>query len=632
MDEEEKNNTLLLLADENLVSPLSHELDISQINITMGKPLKETAVATFIQSCFQLVQNSARFNKYYHRDLLAWLHNPFFQLYCPQAEELIQKMNNNNRVFYSFNEICVFLGEWKIIHEKWNIDGMIFLENVLENFQRILKKISIQHPFQEPLTLIIPILENFVQFFKKLPQDKIDLKTLHYFMNEKLNAIRIPYQYNEEKGLQVMGLLETRCLDFKNIIVLSLNEGILPDGKENNSLLLHEIKKYFKLPLAENKVMVYAAHFFRLLQRAENIYLIYDTDSSENLAEKSRFIRQLEFEIKAQNLENSLIYSESSLDFQQQKWQSAQPIVYNKTTEVIIKLLEHSYSTSSLNTYILCPLKFYLQHIEKIEKPKTVTETVEQKVIGTIIHDILRDIFLKIKEKPSDFQYIIENQKKNLDKTVLEAFSKNEDLKGQDPTQGRLFLYTEIVKKNLDTYIDEAHKEMQQSAIEILSVEELLQGNLSVNQKDIHLKGFADRIDKRQNILTILDYKTGKIDEKELKINDVEELFQDPNKGKLFQLFFYGLLYKQKLKQKNPPYFNAGIISFQNLHKNGKSLLLPDIEKFNKLLPDFEKRLEMLIQEIINSKIPFTQTEDPSRCKYCDYQDLCGIQTEHFSF
>jgi len=577
------NDTLLLLADESMLIPFIHAYNTANANVTMGYPLSATLPAQ------QLLQ-------------------------------IIEVEKQNNRL------------QKPLYHLK--TQGFEFLRNLLIQFQTLENENT---PIQEGglYALIVNILEETYSFLRNFFSEDagLDFIMVEYFLKEKLKASAIPFSGNPHEGLQIMGLLETRMLDFKNVIVLSMNEGVLPKGKTTSSMLLYEIKRYFGLPTHQRNDDIFGYHFFRLLQRAEKIYLIYDNESSNAVAEKSRFIKQLEFEIKEKQLQDVVHFFDDQYVPVFRSPEKNTKISIAKTDEMVKKLQSFTYSPTSLNAYIQCPLKFYLRFIEGISVSKTFDQTNESAVIGTVIHKILEDIFKELKNNPAQFISILNKYEHNIDEILPLVFRVQPEVGNEDLTKGKLFLACQIARKTVLDYIKVIRKEWEISPAQIISTEVSLVAEIEVDEYKLCLKGTADRIEMRDNKVTILDYKTGKVDAKKLqcKVDDFATIFSETERSQLFQLLCYIYLYQNCNHVSLVPAqeIQCGIIAFQELYKQQEAYIFyAQIDKdqifTNKNLLMFEAHLKQLLSSILDKTSVFCQTDDPEKnCVYCDYKGLC---------
>jgi len=577
------NNTVLVFADQSMLIPFVHAYNCENANITMGYPLTATSPA---QQLLQYIDEEKLNNR---------LQKQLFNLKT-QGFEFLQFLKDKFHLFGKENTVLETDSSYSLIAK------------IIEDVSAFL-----------------------LRFFSGATE--LDFAIVEYLLKEKLNAAAIPYSGNPHEGLQIMGLLETRMLDFKNVIVLNMNEEVLPKGKTDPSLLLYDIKRHFQLPLPQYNDAIMGYHFFRLLQRAENIYLIYDNDSSGNLAEKSRFMEQLAFEVKQQNLQQSIKidYQQYSVPFSFSS--SDSKISIAKNDAILEKLSNYRYSPSSLITYIQCPLKFYLQNIEKINTQETFDESNESAIIGTVIHSVLEEIFVKLQQKPAQFSTILSEFAANIEEYVHFAFKKQPELANEDFEQGKLFLAAQIVKKTVLDYIEVVRAEWKKALYQIICTEKWLNTEFEIEGYRLKFAGKTDRVEMRDNKVTILDYKTGFVEPKNLKCKaeNFADIFADLKYSQLFQLLCYAYLYQydKDISLLKTAEVQCGIIAFQELYKqNEEYICYTEIEKetivTSEILQRFEEHLKQIFSSILDVDTAFTQTEVEDNCKYCDYKGICN--------
>jgi len=574
------NDTVLVFADETMLLPFAHAYNCENVNITMGYPLTATFAAQQLQ---QLIDEEKQNNR---------LQKPLYHLKT-QGFEFLQYLK---------------------IALQTNANGSVNLDETL---------------------LTISLLDDLSAFIMKFfsSATELDFAIVEYFLKEKLKVTTIPFAGNPSTCLQIMGLLETRLLDFKNVIILSMNEGILPKGKASPSLLLYDVRRHFGLPTHQHKDAIFGYHFFRLLQRAENVYLIYDNESTNSLAEKSRFMEQLEFDAKKQQLQQILQITKKQFIVPFSFPENGSNINIVKTASILKKKANCNYSPSSLITYIQCPLKFYWQHIEKINAIQVFDESNESAIIGTVIHNVLEEIFVQLQQKPAQFALILTEFEKNIDEMLFRVFKKQEELKHENIYQGKLFLAYQIVKKTVMDYMDVIRNEWKKSVYQIICTETWLNAEIKIGENTLKLAGKADRIEMRDNKVTILDYKTGKVEKNNLKCKMInfDEIFTDAKYSQLFQLLCYAYLYQndnEKALVKTAE-IQCGIIAFQELYKqNEEYIYYAEIEKEKvlnaEMLQLFEEHLKQMFSDISDETIAFTQTDNEENCKYCDYKGICN--------
>ena len=404
---------------------------------------------------------------------------------------------------------------------------------------------------------------------------------------------------------------------------LSVNEGKLPKGKSVNSFIPYDMKKYFKLPTYTESDAVFAYHFYRLLQRSKNVSLIYNSETDDfGSGEKSRFITQLLSEYDGEIKE--YIYKGENLEEQNPN----QIIIENKGLEDEIALWgKKGVSPSALNKYNNCSLQFYYHYLAKIRIYDEVDEYVDASIMGSAIHDAL-DLNYPLGVLTEKY---ISDQTDVIIKHIEKAFIQL--LSNQAMKEGKNYLSLEIAKKltkdflKLEKQLIQSTKNMNQE-IRIISKEEILSHQLTVEGINFNLTGKADRIDFDGDILRIIDYKTGSVEENEVTFAEFDELIENPKKSKAFQLMMYTYMY---LKM-NSNYIGldviAGNFSFKNLKAGlikvskkitGKKKEIVNIDA--NLLDEFESQLEIILNMIINNN--FEQTTDIKNCQWCDYKSIC---------
>jgi hypothetical protein len=355
------------------------------------------------------------------------------------------------------------------------------------------------------------------------------------------------------------------------------------------------------------------------------------------LAEKSRFIKQLEFEIKKQHLQENIHFFENQYVPAFKSPEKETKISIEKTTDVIEKLTRFKYSPTSLNAYIQCPLQFYFKYIEEITVPRTFDQANESAIIGTVIHNILEKIFKALKENPAQYASILLQYEENIDEILQRIFRAQPEIENEDITQGKLYLASQIVKKSILDYIKVIHNEWKTSPFQIIATEVplIIEVPVVAEKYRLCLKGTADRIEIRDNKVTILDYKTGKVDAKKLQsiAEDFETIFKNSENAQLFQLLCYAYLYKNCNDSSliSTSEFQCGIISFQELYKQNEDYICyAKIDKdkvlTHEILQMFEEHLKQLFASILDEKMPFCQTDEPEKnCGYCDYEGICNL-------
>jgi len=406
--------------------------------------------------------------------------------------------------------------------------------------------------------------------------------------------------------------LETRVLDFENIIMLSVNEGIIPAGKSNASFITYDLKQQFKLPSYYEKDAIYTYHFYRLLHRAKNSTLVYNSHAEGlNTGEKSRFLLQLEIENLPNHSIEHLVVSPpvSSLSITLK--------TIEKTETVLARLREiagKGFSPSALTNYIRNPLDFYFQKILKINEFQEVEETVAYNTLGTIVHDTLQEFY-----EPLVCAFLTEEllqkRKTLIDVEVTRQFKKT--FKEGDFTKGKNLIVFEVAKRYISNFLDHEIAELKAgNQIKILKIESDLKIEIPIAEIGfpVYLGGKVDRVDEFNGMLRIIDYKTGMVKQGELELVDWEPITQEYKYSKAFQVLAYALM----ISHTDPIIkAEAGIISFKNLNsgfikfgtKEKSGSRTKDQLITQETLALFISELKKLIAEICDPQIPFTEKE-----------------------
>jgi hypothetical protein len=399
-------------------------------------------------------------------------------------------------------------------------------------------------------------------------------------------------------------------LDFENVIITSVNEGKFPAGKSQNSFIPYDVKKELGLPTYKEKDAIYCYHFYHLLLRAKNVWLLYNTDNEGiDAGEKSRFITQLEIEKQPKHNITSTIYNAVLPE------KAYEPVTIPKTDKILARLHEiatvKGFSPSSLTNYIRNPLQFYMQRILRINEADEVEENIAVNTLGTIIHNALEELYTPYLNQFLAFHHI-EAMEAKIDEIILKHFK--EIYKEGEITKGKNLLAFEVAKRNVYNFLQLEKKDIEEGqAIKVLLLEASLSCEIEVKSLSFSIKiaGKVDRIEEREGAIRIIDYKTGKVDGNSLKIQDFDDLTSDIKNEKIIQLLCYALMFENhELKQNRE--VSAGIVSFKNM-KNG---FLPfglgkgkeaELVISNDILEDFKSELEKLIIEIFNPEISFKE-------------------------
>jgi CRISPR/Cas system-associated exonuclease Cas4 (RecB family) len=656
---EDLQNTALVLADENLLFPVLHSLpeDLNDINVTMGYPLKNTPLSGYFDLLFNLHINAAKLGRgktkysYYYTDLLNLLNHPYTGILIYNTakhlsvKSVVRTIQERNIVFASLSTLEKLFSEKPEVYKKleplfnhWQtpVDAITCIHYLIEELKSNI--ISQQHlEAKNTISLELEYLFAFTKIIKRMEalmkdySDSIlDIKTFYNTFKQIARTATLPFYGEPLMGLQVMGMLETRTLDFENVILLSCNEDILPSAKSTNTFIPFDLKYHFGLPTYGDRDSIFAYHFYRLLQRATNIYLVYNTETDAlGSGEKSRFLTQLIHELPRVNpnvtVEEKILNIPVDVNF------NGNEINILKTPFIIEQLMQkavYGFSPSLLNRYINCPLQFYFQSIAGLKEADEVEETIGADTLGSVIHEVLETLytpFIGKNIKAADIKLM----KEQAEGLVKKGFEKN--YSSNDTAYGKNLLIIKVSLKFIHNFLNAEVKLIEQSEkqgkpILIKQLETELEGTLTIDDKIINFHGKADRIDSIGNTIRIIDYKTGIAEAKELKLTDWDKLRNEPLFAKTFQLLMYGWMYSKTNSNLNENLV-SGIISFRELSAGlktvtiyGNDLLSPSV------LQTFEEQLKIIINELFDPEIEFKQTNIIENCCYCSFKGICGRQ------
>ncbi|WP_310379433.1 PD-(D/E)XK nuclease family protein [Flavobacterium sp.] len=609
----------VVLGEESLLVPLLYALPatVGALNITMGYSSKNNPAQILIAKLFKMHTNALSRNAssyvFYYKDVLDILTHPLVESYA-NTNNLVYTINQNNYTFithkklFEINESQSEL--FTLLFQKWENGSGAVLET-LSSLLVMLKTNLSNNNHEEKITkafifAIFKVINKLINYYSKHKHiDKIE--TLYAIYKQVIDLAEVSFEGEPLNGLQIMGVLESRVLDFETVIVTSMNEGKFPAGKSMNSFIPYDIKRELGLPTFKEKDAIYTYHFYHLLQRAKNIYLIYNTESEGiDAGEKSRFITQLEVEKQSNHNLSHEIYNAVLPE------KAYEPMRIPKSESVMIRLKEiadKGFSPSALTSYIRNPIQFYFQKILRIRETEEVEENIALNTLGTIIHETLRVLY-----QPFVGKFISETAIlkcfKLLDDEVLKQFKliyKEGEIK-----KGRNLLAFEVAKRNVSNFLKvELESIKNGDAIKIIALEQTYERTL--NHPDlpfpVMIKGNVDRIEERNGNIRIIDYKTGKVEKTNVTLKSWSGLTKDIKNEKIIQVLAYAFMYENEANGKP---IQAGIISFKNL----KSGFLPFNFKEDKeiteiitadILNEYLEQIVLLLSEILDVNIPFEE-------------------------
>lgn len=600
------SETAVVLADETLLPAVLSAIpkNISKVNITMGFPLDKSSMAYFFRAVFELQMNREKLGNgktFYYKNILDILSNSIFKEKNFDTGKLSRKIRKENRIF---NTAGFLLDELKesIYTPLFQIyvDTQSFVSHLLNWIEDLMqnKEIEINELDKEYVyrfSLLINQLSEELKDFNSVQ----NFKTLYVLYNRLLQNETISFVGEPLEGLQLVGLLETRLLDFENVIMVSVNEGVIPPGRVENSFIPYDIRKEMGMNTFTENDAVFAYHFYRLLQRAQNISLLYNTESDGlDSGERSRFIAQIEYE---SNHKIEKITAMPSFVAELHK-----PLEIAKTPAVMESLerwAENGISASSLANYLRDPVEFYQQQVLGVRDFEDAEETVGARILGNIVHNSLEELYKPLLGKiltEQDFESVLGDSEQALKNSFEKEYGKGDYLRGKN------HLVYKIAHSFIGNVINSDRKISKNNEFIIHELESEMFSQFELNNaKEVKLKGYIDRIDELNGIKRIIDFKTGNVNEYSLNVNSgkLENIFSDAKFSKPLQLIFYAHLYFGNRPDLNVQF---GIYPLKNPKKGLMLLKLDGQTTFDSdILNLTRENLAGLIEEILNSEIPF---------------------------
>lgn len=645
-----EKETAVVLCNEALLQPVLHSLpaEVKHVNITMGFPLSQTPVYSFLIALLELHTHGFNFKsgRYTFQSVVTLLKHPYTRQLTGQAELLEKELTRNNRFYPLPGE----LGKDEFLTRLFtplsgNLNLCIRLSETLQQVAGIYQANTsgtedtdaFNQLYRESLFKAYTTINRFRTLIEE-DELTVQSETFRRLLVKVLSATNIPFHGEPAIGMQVMGVLETRNLDFRHLVLLSVNEGQLPKSGGDSSFIPYNLRKAFGMTTIEHKIAVYAYYFYRLLQRAERITLMYNTSSDGlNRGEWSRFMLQFLIEwphpITRQFLEAG------------QSPQGTSPITVEKTPDVMRRMQslfdvranpKAKFSPSALNYYLNCPLKFYYRYVAGLSAPDEVSAEIDSATFGSIFHYAAEHIYKDLT-----------THGKVINKEALETLLRNE-VKLQD--------YVDTAFKKLFFNVPQNEKpeyngvQLINSAVIARYLKQLLQNDLRyapftfiASEMEVdepidiqtpkgviksRIGGIIDRMDSKDGTLRIVDYKTGGDADTP---PHVESLFIPDKKRSnyVFQTFLYAAIMcrKQPTMKIAPALLyihRAATETYSLVIQMGEPRKPKEaVEDFSKYEKEYRERLQGLLEEIFNPEKSFTQTEIIEKCTYCDFKALC---------
>ncbi len=646
---EQLDETLLLLADETLLSTMIKNLpaQIGKANITVGLPLKQTSFKSWFDGIFRIQESYLRNNSksIYYKDFIQFTHHPFIVAILSQSEmntliDFESKIIKENWIYFDLKNIKLSeqTGELiEMVFQKWPSSwNEIF--NLLQQLNALMdERLAEQFELEKALirkfsSSLIPLQNAFNT--QEVPE--MSLATFKQLLMRAWQNETIAYYGNPTDGLQIMGLLETRGLDFKQVFVLGLNEGKMPPQNELNSSIPMDLRRYFNLPTLREKQGLFAHHFYRLLHYAESVFITYSVGSdSQFTSEPSRYILQLEMEMAQINRNIQFKY----LDYIGGKQEKIKTLVIpnnNAIRERIKVLLKKGVSFSMIDKFVKCPLDFYYRYVLGLGEEDKVSEDIESNTLGSIIHKVMEELYKPFCSNSLDLKDVdklkmlsigaLENMKNDIHRLTIKAFKEEFSADDSSWKTGMNLIYFDLVQKIITKMLNreiQLLKNNPDKRLYILGLEKKLETTFTVpldkEQIEVKIKGICDRIDLFGEDLRIVDYKSANVKESNFEFNDVDEMIEkmknhDAKVKFTPQLLTYSYLMK---KEYNYDVSKAGIFSFKNTNNSPFFMNMQAHFERDNLTAVFESFIALIVRDMLENTIEFTHNDKSQFCEYC---------------
>lgn len=648
----QEKETAVVLCNEALLQPVLHALpdNIKHINITMGFPLSQTPAYSFVNALMELHTSGYNPNngRYLFAEVISVLKHPYTRQLSPEAEKLEQTLTRDNRFYPLPSELKQDnVLELLFTPRRNNLDLCSMLSEALKEVAVIYQQQAASHSdafdqlYRESLFKTYTLVNRFHTLIES-KELNVQAGTFQRLLTRVMSSSSIPFHGEPAIGMQVMGVLETRNLDFRHLIMLSVNEGQLPKAGGDSSFIPYNLRKAFGMTTIDHKIAVYAYYFYRLMQRAEKVTLVYNTATDGiNRGELSRFMLQFLIEWGYPVLRKQLEAAQSP--------QSSAPIIIEKTPDVMERMKsvfdirnnpKALISPSALNCYLDCPLKFYYKYVALLSAPDEVTADIDSAKFGSIFHYAAEHIY---KDLTAHGKLISRENLETLlkDEVRLQTYVDNgfKELffnlppNEQPEYNGIQLINSAVIVKYIQQLL---RNDLRYAPFTFIGSEQRIFENIEIctSTGDIQSRigGIIDRIDSKGESLRIVDYKTG--GDADTPAN-VQSLFIPDKKRSNYvsQTFLYASIVCKKLREKNDSRLVAPALLY--IHRAASENYSPviqmgeprkpkePVDNFAQYEGDFRENLKTLLEDIFNPDISFTQTEIEDKCAYCDFRALC---------
>lgn len=648
----QEKETAVVLCNEALLQPVLHALpdNVKHINITMGFPLSQTPAYSFVNALMELHTSGYNPNngRYLFAEVISVLKHPYTRQLSPEAEKLEQTLTRDNRFYPLPSELKQDnVLELLFTPRRNNLDLCSMLSEALKEVAVIYQQQAASHSdafdqlYRESLFKTYTLVNRFHTLIES-KELNVQAGTFQRLLTRVMSSSSIPFHGEPAIGMQVMGVLETRNLDFRHLIMLSVNEGQLPKAGGDSSFIPYNLRKAFGMTTIDHKIAVYAYYFYRLMQRTEKVTLVYNTATDGiNRGELSRFMLQFLIEWGYPVLRKQLEAAQSPQD--------STPIIIEKTPDVMERMKsvfdirnnpKALISPSALNCYLDCPLKFYYKYVALLSAPDEVTADIDSAKFGSIFHYAAEHIYKALTAhgkliSKENLETLLKDEVRlqtYVDNGFKELFF-NLPQNEQPEYNGIQLINSAVIVKYIQQLL---RNDLRYAPFTFVGSEQRIFENIEIctSTGDIQSRigGIIDRIDSKGESLRIVDYKTG--GDADTPAN-VQSLFIPDKKRSnyVFQTFLYASIVCKKLREKNDSRLVAPALLY--IHRAASEKYSPviqmgeprkpkePVDNFAQYEGDFRENLKTLLEDIFNPDISFTQTEIEDKCAYCDFRALC---------
>lgn len=628
--------TAIVLTDENMLIPMLHSMPecVEQVNITMGYPIKNTLAYSLIDQLIDLQLHSRRSDSdmFYHADVQGLLSHPYIKDCCGDIANQRASHILSNRLIFVSGELFVDDGILSVIfcrHDDW-LSLAQYLQEVVS--QLITAMTSLPLIDIEYLCIVYDEIAKLMHSVEKC-EHEVKKNIFVSLLRRHLQTVSMPYEGEPLEGVQIMGILETRNIDFDNVIIVSMNDANFPSDKTSQSSFIpYNLRAAYGIPTPEQHEAMYAYYFYRLIQRAKSVTMLYCSRADEkSTGECSRYIHQLEYE-SPYKIKKLSVGVDLSVD-------EISPICVAKgdyEREILNRYLtddKYSLSPTALFRYVECPLKFYMHSVAKLRTRDEISDTIDALMFGNILHESMQELYgefvgvtnpdAKIKSRCT-----LQEVERVVDNKISELIYHSKSCVADD-FSGDTILVRDIIVKYIMRGI--VNYDTSHSGYTIVGVEDDVEYKFPISQgRSVRLSGRADRIDKLDDgILQIIDYKSGNVPH--LEFTGINNLFNgaaNERVSNIFQTLLYSMmLHKSKGVESVPTLYFASKMMGKSYSPNIVDVSNPKsrkpVERYSAIAADFEHELTSVLEELFDYDKPFVRCDDADTCKNCDFKTIC---------